>query len=441
MENIRPMPGSDEALRRRRQQQQQQAPPTKRPLTDTTNFPVKRMNNGQKMLDVAPDWGGNEITSSPSLTGGMAAALTQMPPPMSTLAGYRDTANPLSLSNPMWGLKREVVLGFGACGIATMYPWQLACLSLAGLLAGEKNLVYTAPTSAGKSLVADVLMIRKVVIERKKAIVVVPYIAIVQEKTKFLKKVLEKVKVQAEPRGDWDKTRHWRGLNIVGFHSGTRSRLGWEEIDVAVCTIEKANALVNASIESRTIDTLGIIVFDELHMLSDSHRGHILELLATKILCLNDEHIQIVGMSATLSNTSVVAKWLQAECYECTYRPIPLQEHLVYDNSIYNAEMELTAHIPPSELKELKDPVTNAVVALAYACVKEGNGVLVFCESRKRCEDLAQLLMKFMPRPNAETRGRRSEVINDLEATSAGLDFVLKKIVPSGVAFHHAGES
>lgn len=233
------MPGSDEALRRRRQQQQQQAPPTKRPLTDTTNFPVKRMNNGQKMLDVAPDWGGNEITSSPSLTGGMAAALTQMPPPMSTLAGYRDTANPLSLSNPMWGLKREVVLGFGACGIATMYPWQLACLSLAGLLAGEKNLVYTAPTSAGKSLVADVLMIRKVVIERKKAIVVVPYIAIVQEKTKFLKKVLEKVKVQAEPRGDWDKTRHWRGLNIVGFHSGTRSRLGWEEIDVAVCTIEK----------------------------------------------------------------------------------------------------------------------------------------------------------------------------------------------------------
>lgn len=239
MENIRL--SSEEALRRRRQQQQQPqlAPPTKRPLADTTNHPVKRMNNGQKMLDIAPDWGGNEITPSPSLTGGIPAASTQMPPPTSTPAGYRDTANPLSLSNPMWGLKREVVLGLGACGIATMYPWQLACLSLPGLLAGEKNLVYTAPTSAGKSLVADVLMIRKLVIERKKAIVVVPYIAIVQEKTKFLKKVLEKVKVQSEPRGEWDKTRHWRGLNIVGFHSGTRSRLGWEEIDVAVCTIEK----------------------------------------------------------------------------------------------------------------------------------------------------------------------------------------------------------
>lgn len=176
-------------------------------------------------------------------------------------------------------------------------------------------------------------------------------------------------------------------------------------------------------------------------MLSDPHRGHVLELLATKILCLTDEHIQIVGMSATLANAAVVAKWLQAECYECTYRPIPLQEHLVYDNSIYNAKMNLIAHIPPSELKELKDPVTNAVVALAYACAKDGKGVLVFCESRKRCEDLALLLMKFMPRPNAETREKRSEVISDLTATNAGLDFVLEKTIFSGVAFHHAGES
>jgi len=33
-----------------------------------------------------------------------------------------------------------------------MYEWQAECLSMPGLLEGEKNLVYTAPTSAGKSL-------------------------------------------------------------------------------------------------------------------------------------------------------------------------------------------------------------------------------------------------------------------------------------------------
>lgn len=39
---------------------------------------------------------------------------------------------------------------------------------------------------------------------------------------------------------------------------------------------------------------------DELHMLDDDHRGYLLELMATKLLSLQQE-IQIVGLSATLS--------------------------------------------------------------------------------------------------------------------------------------------
>lgn len=230
-------------------------------LVDTTNLPSKRqrfggygdddrekemtdMHHGRKTLKVAPDWGGGEVTSTQAP---FSSAHTQMllAPPASTPAGYRDANNLLSLSHPKWGLKREVVMGFGACGIAEMYPWQSECLSLPGLLSGEKNLVYTAPTSAGKSLVADVLAIRRVVAECRKAIIVVPYIAIVQEKTRFLKKVLDKVKIMADSRGHWDKQRRWRSVNIVGFHSGAQSRLGWRELDIAVCTIEKVRTFVD----------------------------------------------------------------------------------------------------------------------------------------------------------------------------------------------------
>lgn len=242
---------AEEALRSR----QDGAPIKRHPsaLTDTTNLPSKRqrlhdedtdmagmMNNGRKGLKVAPDWRGDEVTGTPAPFQGRTAS-TQLPmgPPAPTPAGYRDSSGPLSLSHPKWGLKREVVMGFGSCGVEEMYPWQSECLLLPGMLSGEQNLVYTAPTSAGKSLVADILAIRKVVAERKKVIIVVPYIAIVQEKTRFLKKVLEKVKVMADSQGAWDKQKRWRGVNVVGFHSGAKNRSGWEEMDLGVCTTEK----------------------------------------------------------------------------------------------------------------------------------------------------------------------------------------------------------
>jgi len=114
---------------------------------------------------------------------------------------------------------------------------------MGGLLTGESNVVYTAPTSAGKSLVADILTIRKVVNERRKAIIVLPYIAIVQEKTRFLKRVLEKVRVAVPKRGRWDKVNLWKHLNIVGFHGGSTVRIGWKELDIAVCTIEKVRRI------------------------------------------------------------------------------------------------------------------------------------------------------------------------------------------------------
>ena len=57
---------------------------------------------------------------------------------------------------------------------------------------------------------------------------------------------------------------------------------------------------MNAAIEDCTIDNLGIVVLDELHMIDDDHRGYLMELMATKLLS-TEQATQLVGMSATLS--------------------------------------------------------------------------------------------------------------------------------------------
>lgn len=63
--------------------------------------------------------------------------------------------------------------------------------------------------------------------------------------------------------------------------------------------MNKANTLVNTAIDDCSISKLRAVVLDELHMVDDDHRGYLLELIATKLLSL-DQPIQIIGMSATL---------------------------------------------------------------------------------------------------------------------------------------------
>ncbi|KAJ5678441.1 Helicase C-terminal [Penicillium maclennaniae] len=383
--------------------------------------------------------------------------------------------NPLfSLTNPKYGLPASLTANFGALGVHTIYAWQASCLLARGLLSGERHLVYTAPTGGGKSLVADVLLLKRIIENpTRKAILVLPYVALVQEKLKWMRRVVQDVEknVPEEEDGDYDREsqfsrKPWRRLQknirVTGFFGGSRSTATWADTDVAICTIEKANSLINSAIEDCSIGDLGVVVLDELHMLDDEHRGYLLELMVTKLLLLQQD-IQIVGMSATLSNTEMLAQWMNAKFYISTYRPVPIDEYLVYENAIYPAATsrqlfqmasKLTAAssslhdtippdriIEPSSFQELSNSATNSMVALAVETAAAGFGALVFCGSRGACQIHAATISEAMPLPlvGSDEMNKRVDLIAELRSLACGLDPVLQKTVIKGAGFHHAG--
>ncbi|PYI03628.1 DNA-directed DNA polymerase theta [Aspergillus sclerotiicarbonarius CBS 121057] len=382
--------------------------------------------------------------------------------------------NPLlSLKHPAYGLPPALVSNFAEAGLNSIYQWQASCLLAPGLLKGGRHLVYTAPTGGGKSLVADVLMLKRVIENPgRKAILVLPYVALVQEKLKWLRRIVQDVEKNIHDAEDqavnvkpyhhrWNKLQ--RSIRVTGYFGGSRTAASWADTDIAVCTIEKANSLINSAIEECSIGDLGVVVLDELHMLDDEHRGYLLELMVTKLLLLRQD-IQIIGMSATLSNTEMLAEWMNAAYFVSTYRPVPIDDYLVYENAIYPAATsrqlfqtitklksmtntslmdKMPPHriIRPSAFRELANLTTNATVALAIDTAAAGYGALVFCGSRQMCQLQAAVISEAIPAPseNTDELNKRLDLLADLRSLPSGLDPVLENTLVRGVGFHHAG--
>lgn len=105
------------------------------------------------------------------------------------------------------------------------------------------------------------------------------------------------------------------------------------EADVLVMTTEVLRNMLYAN--SSTLVNLGSVVMDEVHYLADKFRGAVWEEVLIHLM----ESVQVVSLSATVSNAEEFGEWLgevrgSTEVIVSEIRPIPLYQHVLIGNRL-----------------------------------------------------------------------------------------------------------
>ncbi|XP_012216296.1 helicase POLQ-like [Linepithema humile] len=314
-------------------------------------------------------------------------------------------------------------------GICELYQWQDECLKSA--ISTKKNLIYALPTSGGKTLVAEILMLREIILNKKNAIFILPYVSLVQEKVQSMAILALKlgflIEEYAGAKGRYPPIKRRRKNSIY------------------ICTIEKALGLVNSLIEMNCLTEIGIIVIDELHLLGESGgRGATLEVLLTKIMFFNDT-IRLIGMSATIGNLNEIAQFLNADTYSQNFRPIEITEYVKCENDIWVVNLNREELLVDMSSKDYKYSDDVAIldpdrIGGLVTEVAPNDSCLIFCSSRKNCENVALLLTKVLPKSLCECKvDEKITLLNALKTEEGLLCPILRKTIKFGVAYHHSG--
>ncbi|KYQ59297.1 Helicase POLQ-like protein [Trachymyrmex zeteki] len=309
-------------------------------------------------------------------------------------------------------------------GICELYQWQDECLKLA--IKTKKNLIYALPTSGGKTLVAEILMFREIICNKKNAIFILPYVALVQSMAILALKLGFLIEEYAGTKGRYPPIKRRRKNSLY------------------ICTIEKALGLVNSLIETKRLTEIGIIVVDELHLLGESGgRGATLEGLLTKIMFFSDI-IRLIGMSATIGNLKEIAQFLNADTYSQNFRPVKITEYVKCGNDMWVVNLnneELLVDMSTNDYMYSDDVAMldpDRIGGLIMEVVPN-DSCLIFCSSRKNCENLALLLAKILPKDLYNYKVNEKMTLLNTLKTEEGLCPILQKTIKLGIAYHHSG--
>jgi ATP-dependent RNA helicase HelY len=179
-------------------------------------------------------------------------------------------------------------------------------------LEGGHGVLVAAPTGSGKTVVGE-FAVHMALAEGRKCFYTTPIKALSNQKYTDL------------------IARY--GPAKVGLLTGDNSING--EAPIVVMTTEVLRNMLYAG--SLTLTGLGYVVLDEVHYLADRLRGAVWE----EVIIQLPESVQVVALSATVSNAEEFGDWLEQVRGGTTvivdeHRPVPLWQHMLAGRRLYD---------------------------------------------------------------------------------------------------------
>ncbi len=314
----------------------------------------------------------------------------------------------------LYGFPDSMVSRWKTNGVQNLLPIQFEAIQKHRLFDGG-NLVVSAPTSSGKTMIGELAAINRAIGNRK-TLYLVPLKALAEEKYQSLRQ-------QCQPHG-------FRVVISTRDRKEHDAALSRGDFDIAVVVYEKFFPLVTS--KKQVINQFGLVVVDELQMIADPNRGALLDLILSWLGTLNGGP-QIVGLSAVIANDGELPGWLNASFLQSPQRPVELRMGYLFEGRFHYWECNSKNEGEELWLDGLNGNVFEDTLAAVANRIEQDEQCLVFVRDKAGTRRFIERLSDILE--PAPASAAIEELLTGEETLSRDQ---LITFLQRGVAYHNA---